>query len=219
MTEVIDAPRPDTSDMLAVHRVFREALSQAPALVGSVEDGAVDRAAVVGTYFDNVLNFLHVHHEGEDELVWPPLLERAAHQSELVERIAAQHGNVVELIARAEAALTAWTAAPHAATGDALTSALTALRTELVTHLDEEEVHVLPLAAEHLTVQEWGSLPAHGMSHFGGDKLWLILGLLRTNMSQRQRDDMLAHMPPPAVEFWTNVGEGLYTRFMSELGI
>jgi hypothetical protein len=217
VTEVADRPRPDTTDMLAVHHVFRDSLAEAPELVGAVAGGDTGRAAVVGTYYDNVLKFLHVHHEGEDDLVWPPLLERAVERAELVQRIAAQHGDVVDLVARAEAALTGWTAAPDAASGAALVTALGDLRTELVLHLDEEEQHVLPLAAEHLSVEEWGGLPAHGMSHFAGDKLWLILGLLRAHMSQQQRDEMLAHMPPPAAQFWTNVGEGLYTGFMTEL--
>ena len=62
---------------------------------------------------------------------------------------------------------------------------------------------MLPLAAEHLSVEEWGALPGHGMADFDGDKIWLILGLIRERMTDDQRAAMMAHMPPPALEMWT----------------
>ena len=56
-------------------------------------------------------------------------------------------------------------------------------------HLDREEAAILPLAAAHLTPEEWGKLPGHAMGSFGGDKIWLIIGLIRENFTQEQRDD------------------------------
>ena len=219
MTEVlVDRPRPDTNDMLAVHQVFRDALSAAPSLVGTVAPGDTARSAAVGTYYANVLAFLHSHHTGEDELVWPLLTARAGEHAAEVERVAGQHRDVDAAIARAEVLVGSWTTTPDAALTTALTTALTDLHGLLVAHLDEEEQIVLPLAAEHLTIEEWGALPAHGMKSFTGDKLWLILGLLRDRMTQEQRDLMLAHMPPPLVEFWHQVGEPTYRDFLVELG-
>ena len=49
------------------------------------------RSAMVGTYYDNVLRLLHAHHGGEDELVWPKLLERCPDEAELVSEVAGQH--------------------------------------------------------------------------------------------------------------------------------
>jgi hypothetical protein len=37
-------------------------------------------------------------------------------------------------------------------------------------------------------------------------------------MTQEQRDQMLAHMPPPAVEMWTSVGEQAYKNLVAEVG-
>ena len=68
--------------------------------------------------------------------------------------------------------------------------------THLVEHLDEEERLGLPLAAEYLSAEEWGRLPGHGLAAFDGDKVWLILGLIRERMNEEQRVAMLAHMPP-----------------------
>ena len=203
----------DTSDMVAVHDVFRRALGSAEATVASVDIGDDDRVAVIASYYANLLAFLHVHHQGEDEVLWPRLLERVPDPA-LVRRIAAQHGDVDDAIAAAERRLGEWAAAPSLGTANALASALSALDEGLTPHLAEEERDILPLAAVHLTAQEWGELPAHGMRNFAGDKLWLIIGLIQEAMSSEQAASMLDHMPPPAVEFWLNVGRPQFEAFI-----
>lgn len=215
----VDRPRPDTQDMLAVHQVFRDALAAAPLLVGEVAAGDAARAAQVHSFYANVLSFLHGHHSSEDELVWPLLTVRCGRAAAEVERIAAQHGALDPAIERAEVLLAGWAATPDPALGAAVQHALAQLRELLVAHLDEEEEVVLPLAAEHLTLEEWEALPAHGMKSFTGDKLWLVIGMLRDRMTQEQRDQMLAHMPPPLAEFWQSVGERTYRDFLTELGL
>ena len=84
--------------------------------------------------------------------------------------------------------------------------------THLLEHLDEEERLGLPLAAEYLSAEEWGRLPGHGLAAFDGDKVWLILGLIRERMNEDQRAAMLAHMPPPAVDMWTGFGEQAFNE-------
>jgi hypothetical protein len=85
-------------------------------------------------------------------------------------------------------------------------------------HFADEEQGLLPLCAEFLSLEEWGALPGHGLSHFEGDKVWSILGLIRQRMSEPQREAMLLHMPPPAVEMWTNFGEGAFTALITDMG-
>lgn len=207
-------PQTDTSDMVAVHDALRRVLRTAPDVIGRIPAGDDDRVAVVASYFANALAFLHVHHEGEDELLWPKLLERVE-DPELVARIAAQHGDVTGALAESEATLATWAGSPTAANGEALTAALGALDAVLSPHLAEEEAMILPLAAVHITPPEWGGLAEHGIGHFSGDKLWLILGLILEAMTEEQRTTMLDHMPPPAVEFWTSVGEPQFTSFIA----
>lgn len=208
----------DTSDMKGVHQVFRDALAGAPTLVGSVRDGDAARAEHVGSYYLNVLALLHAHHEGEDELLMPKLVERCA-PSEVaeVERIAAQHETVLSALGDAEAQVDAWRGAPSPASRDAAVESLGALHGELTEHLDAEERVVLPIAARHITPPEWGELPGHAMRLFSGDKLWLILGLVQEQMSPEQIALMEAHMPPPLLEFWQNTGRGLYGDYVSAL--
>lgn len=217
MNDTTTGVKPDTNDMLAVHQVFRDAFGCAPQLVGSVCGERNERTDAVATYYANLLAFLHAHHEGEDELVWPKLLERAPEQAETVRRIAAQHEGVTVSLAEAEQRLAAWTADPDIDHGAALAASLASLGSELVAHLDEEERRILPLAAEHMTVAEWAELPGHGMRSFSGDKLWLIMGLIREQMPPEAIAHMEAQMPPPVLEFWRSSGRAQFEEFVTAL--
>ena len=65
------APRPDVTDMYAVHGVFRDTLGSAPRLVGGITPGDVERVALIANYYENVLSFLEAHHDAEEKLVFP----------------------------------------------------------------------------------------------------------------------------------------------------
>ncbi len=205
-------PRPDVDTMYAVHGTFRDTLGAAPRVVGAIEPGDAERVALIANYYDNILSFLESHHGGEEELVFPLLRERCAGEGALVEHMAEQHEEALRLLEEARASLAAWPAG-DAASQQAAEDALAALHAQLVTHLDEEEAKMLPLAEANLSAEEWNALPGHGMANFQGDKIWLILGLIRERMSDEQRAAMLEDMPPPAVEMWTGFGEQAYTDY------
>ncbi len=212
---VIDGPRPDTRDMLAVHAVFRSALGPAADVVASAR-GDDDRRALLRNYYDNIVSFLEVHHEGEQELVFPLLLERRPQDAAVVTRMVGQHEAVVDATDAARRALERWgTEGDDAADGAA--AALGELGAQLTDHLDEEEAVILPLAADCLTLEEWGALPGHGLRNFGGDKVWLILGLIRENMDDAQRQAMLDHMPPPARDMWEHMGEAAFGELIVQV--
>ncbi|HXQ29421.1 MAG TPA: hypothetical protein VN848_09140, partial [Gemmatimonadales bacterium] len=116
----------------------------------------------------------------------------------------------------AEAALASWKRSPAGPAGDALVAALGTLGSELGSHLDVEDAEILPLAADHLTEAEWGSLPGHAMSRFTGDK-WMIIGLVREHMSESQRAHMLAGMPPAGREMWLTTGARAFDDFTASL--
>jgi hemerythrin-like domain-containing protein len=217
MNDTQTRPRPDTRDMHAVHQVFRDSLGCAPQLVGSVAPDDFDRIAAVATFYANVLAFLHAHHEGEDELIWPLLLARAPEQTAMIQRVAGQHGTVLESLTTAETRLADWAADPNIERGASLAAALAVLGAELGKHLDDEERNILPLAAEHVTVDEWAQLPAHGMRTFRGDKQWLVLGLIQEQMPPAAREQMDAKMPPPVRDYWVGTGRQQFAEFVAAL--
>ncbi|MDQ1394419.1 MAG: hypothetical protein QOF30_3396 [Acidimicrobiaceae bacterium] len=211
-----DRPALDVTDMIAVHRVFRDTLGRAAAVIGAVGDGDIDRAATVANFFDNILLFLHVHHQGEDDLMFPVLRQRCPDQRELIDRVASQHGDADEKVAAAEGSLRAWSANPGAE-AKRCAAAMNALGGHLEAHFADEEHALLPLCAQHLSAPEWGALPGHAMASFTGDKIWLILGLVADRMTAAQRDDMFAHMPPPVVDMWTNFGRQAFAHLVAQV--
>jgi Hemerythrin HHE cation binding domain len=212
MSESGAAPRPDTTDMFAVHGVFRDALGAAPTLVGGIAPGDAERVALIANYYENILSFLHTHHEGEEELVFPLLRERCDGAGQLMDRMAEEHHEALELLEQARVALAAWPGG-DAAAQQAARECLVELGSHLNEHLLEEEQKVLPLAGANLSMEEWGAMPAHGMAAFDGDKIWLVVGLIRERMNDEQRAAMMAHMPPPALEMWTGFGEQAFKEY------
>jgi hypothetical protein len=217
-----DISRPvltDTSDMPALHAVFRKSLGAAPGLIGGTPADDIGRSAIVGTYYDNVLRLLHAHHGGEDELVWPKLLERCPDEAEMVSEIAGQHEVVGKLMDVTMTQLQQWSGSASERDAATLIGLMGQLNDNLITHLDAEEEFVLPLCARYITPGEWAELPQHGMKHFDGDKPWLIMGLIFDNMPDGARDYVLANLPPPVGQMWVNFGSTAYADFMADLGI
>ena len=214
MPEPGAAPRPDTTDMYAVHGVFRDSFGAVPTLVGTIAPGDAERVALIANYYENVLSFLEAHHNGEEHLVFPLLRERCAGDEALIDHMNDQHHEALALLQEAQTALAAWPSG-DAAAQQVAQERLDALGSHLLEHLAEEEQKVLPLASEYLSMEEWGQLPGHGLANFHGDKIWLILGLIRERMTDDQRAAMMAHMPPPALEMWTGFGEQAFKDYSS----
>src|SRR5207302_1194750 len=75
---------------------------------------------------------MHLHHTGENELVWPLLLSRIDQEANMVLRMEAQHEVVARTLAEASRRMPDWRSAPSAATATPLVSALTEHRNALL---------------------------------------------------------------------------------------
>ncbi|MFE9859731.1 hemerythrin domain-containing protein [Streptomyces sp. NPDC005780] len=150
-------PGVDTHEMVLIHRVLRREFGQLPRLF---RDAAGDRARskVVGAHARGMLSFLHTHHTGEDELLFPLLRERASLDQKLMHRMDAQHAQVDDAVTAVDAELPAWTASADAATGERMAAGIDAMMPTLIEHLAEEEQEILPIASVTLTQSEWDAL-------------------------------------------------------------
>jgi len=202
--------------MFAVHHALHSCFGAAEGLVNGAgtDPSKVD---TVASFYDNVLEFLHVHHQGEDELVYPVIEERCPEHRALLERIDAQHRLLDEPMSLARQALTDWQSDPDEADGARFISLLAEIDTVLEPHLRQEENEVLPIASAFLSEEEWGELPGHAMATFGSDKPWLALGLVRASLPPEIQEAMLAGMPEPLQALWVNEWEPAFTRFIAEV--
>lgn len=217
MTTIAATDRPDTHEMVVVHRIFRRESGLLPAMVRAVAPGDTARAALVAESVRDYLDGLHNHHTGEDELIWPLLLARVDLEQELVLRMEAQHEMVAAALARVGELLPAWQASADPASRDALADALAAHREPLLAHLDEEEARILPVIAEHMTVPEWRALGERARAHTPKDKQFMMLGALLEEATPAETARLLAPIPAPIRLLWRLVGRRAYVRRMAEL--
>jgi hemerythrin-like domain-containing protein len=208
------APGVDTREMIAVHSAFRREFRLAPGLVRAVAAGDVTRAQVVADHVELIGTFLHHHHDGEDRLLWPKLLERVpAELAPTVELMERQHEGVHEVIEEMTAALARWRSGAAEADRDQLADALDRLHTLLVEHLAAEEQHILPLAARSLTPAEWGELGEDGMAAQAKSKLPMIFGMIMKDADPEVIRGMLANAPLLPRLMLPFVGPRAYGRY------
>jgi iron-sulfur cluster repair protein YtfE (RIC family) len=198
--------RPDTREMVVVHDMFRREFGELPALVRGVPAGDTARAGVVVDFVDELANGLHHHHTGEDELMWPLLLERDRADSALVLRMEEQHGRIADLHDRVVAQAAEFRRAADPVTGEALAATLARLHAALVEHLAEEEAEILPIVERVMSPSEWEALGERGRAGLSKDRLLIQLGYLLHGTSPADRSMFLAKLPFPARVAWWLVG-------------
>jgi hypothetical protein len=194
--------------------VFRRELVAIPALVRGVRGGDGARARTVADHLSLVMGGLHMHHTGEDELLWPLLLERAAPSTALVETMQQQHHRVEEYADQLDQLTEAWAADPSAVCGEQLARLVEQLAVALFEHLDLEEREILPLVSRHITVAEWDSLGEHGKEAMPARQLPLLFGAILEEADEGERQRMLAHLPAPVRLLLRTVGARQYRRYI-----
>jgi hemerythrin-like domain-containing protein len=197
----------DTSDMVIVHRMFRRECALLPKLVAGVAGGDVARAHTVAGHAREVLDMLHHHHLGEDELLWPRLSARTRSHADLLARMDSQHVGLATLLEHAATALDEWQDAPTAHTSTPLTALLERLCTGLNEHFDEEEAAILPIVERVITAVEYQDVGRRGLLSIPLTRRLVVLGYLLEGATPQERTDFLAAIPRPVRLAYRLIGE------------
>jgi hemerythrin-like domain-containing protein len=207
--------RPQTQEMVVIHRVFRREFHLLPDLISAVAVGNTERAGVLAEHLTDVVTSLHHHHEGEDDLLWPPLLAKATLQTELVHRMESQHQALSTALETVEKLTPAWAATANEADRDALAQAVRESSAILDEHMAEEEQEILPLVQEFLTVEEWNKLGERGAKSISDKKKRLIfLGMILEEASPAEEQLFWGHIPAPVKLIWKIVGRRQYDGYV-----
>ncbi len=150
---------------------------------------------MVAAHARMVLRGLHLHHTSQDELLWPKLLERATPEAALVARMEAQHAEVDSHLAHLGPALTRWQTEVRPAVTDEVASTVEALTEVLWRHLAEEEQAILPLAARHISPDEWSQLGEHGIAALSRAELPLMFGAVLEEATPAEAAHMASKLP------------------------
>lgn len=217
--ECVGTPRarPDTTDMVLVHRAFRREFGLAPWLVRSARADDTARVEQVAKHVSEFAEALQHHHSGEDDLLWPRLLQRAQPDTDLVVRMQVQHEAVAGLLAGVQNLLATWRTTRNPATGRMLAERLEQLSTVLDEHLAEEEKRVLPLVEEHLSVTEWEQVGERGFADTPKNRLLFFLGAALEEATAAEQADFLPHVPLPGRIAYRLIGRRQYRRHVAAM--
>ena len=207
----------DMSMMFAMHDALRRELAQVGRVASRRDDNPATllRAALGWELFKK---FLTIHHQAEDDALWPPLRAAAAghpDQVAVVDALEAEHAVIEPLLAAIDAAA----ADPHYGHqrfGDIIDE----LSAQLTAHLSHEEADGLPLIDAALTPQQWQHFAQVHGGRLTGDASrympWLLNGA-----SPQTLDAILGKFPAPlltafreqwgpryaALDIWNAAGE------------
>ena len=203
---------PRTEEMAVIHRIFRRGFPLMAELVRQTPTGATVRSEAIAAHLDFLLSGLHNHHSGEDENVWPLMLERVAPQAELITRMEEQHEVVAERSERVRNLLQSWRRT--ASDGELLATALDEFTAALVEHLDDEEANVVPLLRAHLTADEWSRFGQEAFEKFTNAEKLIATGTLEEVATPEEASWFLGDLPVPIKPMWRLVGRRKYARYM-----
>ena len=207
----------DVSMMFAMHDALRRELVQVARIASRTGDhpGQLLRAALGWELFKK---FLLVHHQSEDDTLWPALRARVAGHPDrvaLADALEAEHAVIEPLLTAIDAAA----ADPdygYQRFGDIIDE----LSAKLTAHLTHEEADGLPLIDASLTPQQWQHFAQVHSERNLPDAArympWLLNGA-----SPQTLDAVLGKFPPPllaayreqwapayaALEIWPASGE------------
>ncbi|MDE3065468.1 MAG: hemerythrin domain-containing protein [Acidobacteriota bacterium] len=205
----------DTSGMARAHRIVENALAAGPAYVRSPL--APDRVAAVASFYDNLFDYLRVHHESEDELLYPRLEERCPGERQSIALVGSQHHLLDEPMRAAIAAIGEWRTDPTDSSSAVLIHALSVVLEVLAPHCRDEESVILPLARRYVSFDEWHELLTYERRNFRLDKPWLVLGLAMEQGDDARRAALLAMMPETRRDQWLEEWSGAYQAFMAKV--
>jgi hemerythrin-like domain-containing protein len=211
-------PMADSRDMIVVHDMFRREFKAIPALVSDVRQGDATRVANVSDHVVWLVKFLHSHHEGEDMLVWPRLIERCPTETEpLIFTMEAQHHGLAEALDSLEAKALDWRKTSAASERDAVASAATDLLPRIAEHLDLEELKVLSLIDTYLTEKEWKQVGGSGLKKMSFGQLKVAFGMILHNATPQQVKIMRDTIPRIPWTIFSMIGPRAYAKHVERL--
>jgi hemerythrin-like domain-containing protein len=152
----------DAGEMVLVHRVFRRAFDELPALITGTAVGDIRRARAVADQLNLVIQVLHHHHAAEDEMLWPKLSARVPLAANRIHQLEEQHAVIAAMVDSVQRARLDWVRAARPDTAVRLVDVVINLGYAVGEHLDDEERDAVPLIEKHITEDEWQAMLKRG---------------------------------------------------------
>ena len=191
----------DTRMMAIVHNALTRDLRRARGVVAASPAPGDRQREALGRHLLWMMEFLHRHHTGEDNGLWPAVRERNPGAGPLLDSLEEDHARIAPAIEDLVAAATAYSRSADDAVRSRVVAALDALLEVLVPHLDREVAEAMPVVAATLTNAEWEAIEQeHNLDgkttrELGEEGHWLIEGI------DPEGYDVVVHKVPPLLRF------------------
>jgi len=203
----------DTRMMGIVHSALKRDLSRARDVLTTEPPPRGRQRVALGEHVTWMLDFLHGHHSGEDQGLWPLVRDRNPEAAELLDSMEADHARIAPAADAAAVAAAEYTATTTEAPRTALIGALDALLEVLVPHLDREVAEAMPVVSASISDDEWNDIEQR---YFVKKKSTVELAMEGHWMIEdidSEGYDVVVHTVPPVLRFVLVYGFGpMYRR-------
>jgi hemerythrin-like domain-containing protein len=178
-----DSQPADIRDMGIVHSALRRDLRRMAMVLESDAPITDDRRRALADHALWMMHFLHVHHSGEDDHLWPAIRSRNPDAAALLDQMDADHRRIAPAITALEEASRAYAADAFA--HDRFADAVRSMAEITLPHLRREELEMMPVVAATLTHAEYSDIAQRAFvkpksfTDLGREGHWVIDGLDR----------------------------------------
>jgi iron-sulfur cluster repair protein YtfE (RIC family) len=191
----------DTRMMGIVHDALRRDLSRATAALASTPPPPDQRRVAIAAHVRWMMNFLHAHHSGEDQGLWPLVRAHNPAAGDLLDQMDADHARISPQIDHVKDAAATYDADASHTVRHALAAAIELLRSVLDPHLRREEDDMMPIVSRSITHAQWEAfntttyVKPKSKTELGREGHWLIDNL------DPERYDVVVHTVPALPRF------------------
>lgn len=160
-----------------------------------------------------MLDYLHHHHVGEDEGVWPRTLAKRPDLQPMVDEMEAEHHALAEASDGLRAAAHDYRADGSDAARAAMADAVARMKAATLPHLEHEEEVAMPLVLETLDDDDWAYLEKHhfraglSLSQEAQIFMWLL-----DDLDERRATIAKSQVPRPVLWAFSAIYGSRYDR-------
>ena len=171
----------DTRSMGIVHSALRRDLERTRLVLSASAPPGEEQRRAIAEHLLWMMHFLHVHHTGEDDGLWPLVRAKNPAAAELLDRMDADHKRIAPAITSLERAARAYR--DDGSTREPLLDTLAQLSAVLLPHIEREEREMMPVVAATLTTAEYQGVEHRyfvkpkGFLELGAEGHWILDGL------------------------------------------
>jgi hypothetical protein len=203
----------DTRMMGIVHAALKRDLARARDVLAAQPAPRGRQRVALGEHVTWMLDFLHGHHTGEDQGLWPLVRQRTPAAAALLDSMEADHARIAPAADAAATAAAAYTATTTDAPRAALVVALDDLLAVLVPHLDREVAEAMPVVAASMSDREWKDIEERYFLKEKSKRELAMEGHWMIEDIDSEGYDVVVHTVPPVLRFVLVHGFGpLYRR-------